>query len=81
MSITSKVPVSNREVKMAEHRQLSEVQHYALQAARKKLLEAQIEQRQVVLAVMRELGIEERDFNNWDFTNDFRSIERKGAPN
>lgn len=61
---------------MEEKKELSIVQRFAMQAAKKKADEMNIFFAEIMREVCCELLIPERDIPNWQFTQNFRFAER-----
>jgi len=57
-------------------KELSEIQQFALQAARERTIEAQNFLNRIVNDILREHSISERDKANWQFTENFKYLEK-----
>lgn len=57
-------------------KELSEIQRFALQAAREKAVEAQGFLNRIVEEILKEFSIPKEDIKNWQFTENFKYIEK-----
>jgi hypothetical protein len=61
---------------MTEKRELSEIQKYAIRAARERAVEAQNFLNKILSEILREHDIPEADIAKWQFTSNFSYLEK-----
>jgi hypothetical protein len=61
---------------MTEKRELSEIQRFAIRAARERAVEAQNFLNKILSEILREHDIPEADIAQWQFVDNFRFIEK-----
>ena len=61
---------------MSEKKELSELQRFAIRAAREKAVEAQNFLNRILSEILREHDIPEADIANWQFTSNFSYLEK-----